>query len=158
MNSKTIIISKKKQKRKKSPSNNLCLLAPDIVLNKLYLNMEFDGSSQAKKNMQKKLNSYQSQDKKKNKFNSDTFITFTQLVEKMVASKMHCYYCRYKVKLFYDYVREPLQWTLDRLDNTQGHGNNNTVIACLKCNLERRTQNDKKFLFSKQMRIIKKIG
>ena len=52
MNCKTIIISKKKRKRKKSPRKNLCLLAPDIVLNKLYLNMEFEGSCQAKKNIQ----------------------------------------------------------------------------------------------------------
>ena len=156
MSSKTIIIRKQRDKKKIPPRESFCLLSPDIVLNKLYLNMKFEGSSQAKKTIQKKINSYQAQDKKKKKFHPESFITFSQLVEKMVASKMHCYYCRYKVKLFYDYVREPLQWTLDRLDNSKGHGDRNTVIACLKCNLERRTRNDKKFLFSKQMKIIKK--
>ena len=60
------------------------------------------------------------------------------------------------VLLFYKNVREEKQWTLDRIDNNSGHSNINTVIACLQCNLQRRNTNDKKFLFTKQMRLIKK--
>ena len=56
----------------------------------------------------------------------------------------------------YENKREPLQWTLDRIDNDIGHSNDNTVICCLKCNLDRRCINDKKFKFTKQMRLIKK--
>ena len=56
----------------------------------------------------------------------------------------------------YDNVREKKQWTLDRLDNDQGHNRDNIVIACLDCNLKKRTMDDDKFKFSKQMRIIKK--
>ena len=59
--------------------------------------------------------------------------------------------------IMYANKREPLQWTLDRIDNNMGHSNKNTVICCLKCNLERRRINDKKFKFTKQMRLIKKI-
>ena len=57
--------------------------------------------------------------------------------------------------LLYNDVREPNQWTLDRIDNSKPHNTDNVVIACLKCNLERRRRSDTKFLMSKQMRIIK---
>jgi len=55
----------------------------------------------------------------------------------------------------YENVREEKQWTLDRIKNDIGHNNDNVVICCLKCNLKRGTINDKKFKFTKQMRIIK---
>ena len=83
-------------------------------------------------------------------------INYDQLLEKMVVSKMKCHYCLHEVLLYYISSREPLQWTLDRIDNSLGHNNNNVVIACLQCNLQRRRQDDKKFLFGKQMNIIKK--
>ena len=47
--------------------------------------------------------------------------------------------------------------SLDRIDNKKGHNKFNTVCACLKCNLERRTKNSKKFLFTKKMNLIKKL-
>ena len=48
------------------------------------------------------------------------------------------------------------QWTLDRLDNRYQHSDKNCVISCLQCNLQRRCLDDKKFLFTKQMNLIKK--
>ena len=77
-------------------------------------------------------------------------------MEKLVLSKLRCTYCRDNVLFIYKQIREEKQWTLDRINNSIGHSNKNTVIACLKCNLERRNINDKKFLFTKQMRLIKK--
>ena len=74
----------------------------------------------------------------------------------LVISKLRCYYCRKECLLIYKTVREQKQWTLDRLDNSIGHTKDNVVISCLKCNLDRRCQNDKKFLFTKQMKIVKK--
>ena len=153
MNRKIILIKKKRVERKNLPPP--IDISSSILLNKLYLNIAFEGDKDAQKFIKKKLSSYQAQDKKKNKFDHTKFITYNQIVEKMVISKMRCYYCRLTMLFFYTHVREPLQWTLDRLDNTQGHNDENTVVACLKCNLERRTRNDQKFLFSKQMKIIK---
>ena len=95
------------------------------------------------------------QDKKKQRYDSNKIISYDQLLEKMVASAMKCCFCRRELLLFYSFAREPTQWTLDRIDNTQGHNKDNVAIACLKCNLERRRQDDKKFLLSKQMKIIK---
>jgi len=53
-------------------------------------------------------------------------------------------------------VREPLQWSLDRLDNDNSHTKDNTVIACLDCNLKRRRRDADKFYFTKNL-TIKKI-
>ena len=68
----------------------------------------------------------------------------------------YSYYCKYNVMMLYNNVREPFQWTLDRIDNSKPHNTDNVVISCLKCNLERRRRSEKKFLMSKQMKIIKK--
>ena len=105
--------------------------------------------------MQKKLNSYKRQDIKKNK-NENGLISYEELLEKLVISKLRCYYCKKEALLLYENNREQKQWTLDRLDNSCGHTKDNVVISCLKCNLERRCLNDEKFLFTKQMRLIKK--
>ena len=80
-----------------------------------------------------------------------------ECIDKLVLSKMKCYYCNENMLLVYENVREPKQ-TLDRIDNNKGHITENVVISCLDCNLKRRTMNDKKFKFSKQMKIIKKIN
>ena len=47
------------------------------------------------------------------------------------------------------------QWTLDRIDNDLSNTDENVIVACLKCNLQRRRQNKDKFLFTKQLKIVK---
>ena len=126
------------------------------MINQLYLNDDFEGKKEITKSIKQKINSYKSQDTKKDKLD-DNFINYTDLLEKLVVSKLKCHYCRVNTLIMYENKREPLQWTLDRIDNTRGHSNINTVVCCLKCNLERRGTNDKKFKFTKQMRLIKKI-
>ena len=125
------------------------------IINQLFLNQSFEGDGTTKKELQKKLNSYKQQDIKKNK-NGDGLISYEELLEKLVISKLRCYYCKKEALLLYENSREQKQWTLDRLDNAIGHTKDNVVISCLKCNLERRCLNDEKFLFTKQMRLIKK--
>jgi hypothetical protein len=53
--------------------------------------------------------------------------------------------------ILFDKVRDSNQWTLDRLNNYDEHSCDNTIISCLKCNLERRRQNSEKFKFTKQL-------
>ncbi len=161
MYKKIIIETIKKQERKnvKKWDNKDYLLNTDNhiqIVNQLYLEQSFTGSVCAKREIIRKLNSYKQQDIKKNKYSSD-FIQESELLEKLVISRLKCYYCKKEVLLLYETSREPMQWTLDRLDNSCGHTKDNVVIACLKCNLERRCLNDEKFLFTKQMRLIKKI-
>ena len=57
----------------------------------------------------------------------------------------------------YEYVREPKQWTLERLDNAYGHNKNNVVISCLSCNIRRRTMASEKYVQTKQMAKIVKL-
>ena len=123
-------------------------------LNKLYLNEKYDGMDFIKKEVERKLSGYKNQDVKKKKI-EENFITYEECLEKLVISKLKCYYCKDNCLLAYENVREEKQWTLDRIDNSQGHNNKNVVICCLKCNLKRRTTDDEKFKFTKQMRIIK---
>ena len=124
-------------------------------LNKLFLDENYDGIDFIKHELERKINGYKNQDVKKKIFNNEKFIKYEECLEKLVISKLKCYYCRKDCFIAYENVREEKQWTLDRIDNSIGHNKENVVICCLNCNLKRRTLNDEKFKFTKQMRIIK---
>jgi hypothetical protein len=59
------------------------------------------------------------------------------------------------MNVLYDISREMRQWSVDRVDNDLGHNIDNFHLACLECNLKRRRRTDEKFLFTKQLNIIK---
>ena len=122
-------------------------------MNLLYLEEEYEGKKYVDKEINRKLNGYKNQDKKKKK--TDKLITYDECLEKLVISKLKCYYCKKNCLVAYENVRENAQWTLDRINNDIGHSKDNVVICCLKCNLKRGTLNDEKFKFTKQMKIIK---
>lgn len=126
------------------------------LVKRLCANEDFSGNIFVKKELERKIKSYRAQDIKKNKLNEEKLIKMDECIDKLVLSKMKCYYCMEDMLLVYENVREPKQWTLDRIDNSKGHITQNVVISCLDCNLKRRTMSDKKFKFSKQMKIIKK--
>ena len=63
MNRKIILIKKNEVERKEQPP--AINLSPDIILNKLYLTLPFEGDDSARKYIKKKISSYQMQDKKK---------------------------------------------------------------------------------------------
>ena len=126
------------------------------LVKRLCANEDFSGNIFVKKELERKIKSYRSQDIKKHKLNEEKLIKMDECIDKLVLSKMKCYYCTEDMLLVYENVREPKQWTLDRIDNSKGHITQNVVISCLDCNLKRRTMSDKKFKFSKQMKIIKK--
>ena len=126
-------------------------------LNKLFLEEKYIGFEFVKKEVEKKLKSYKNQDLTKNIYEKKLFISYNECLEKLVISKLRCHYCRKKCLFMYENVREYRQWTLDRINNDNGHNKENVVICCLECNLKRGTMNDEKFKFTKQMRIIKKI-
>uniref|UniRef100_A0A6C0DVV9 Uncharacterized protein n=1 Tax=viral metagenome TaxID=1070528 RepID=A0A6C0DVV9_9ZZZZ len=108
-----------------------------------------------------KHTSYKQQDKKKTYDDYNNFITLENIIEKLVSSSMMCYYCNNKTLILFKNAREQTQWTLDRLNNYDEHSNINTIICCLKCNLQRRRKNSAKFKFSKQLEnkliLLKKI-
>jgi hypothetical protein len=105
------------------------------------------------KEIKKKLNSYKSQDKQKNKFDKEKMITYNQIIKKLYDCQLKCYYCECNVVILFNKKRESIQWTLERLDNNIGHYESNTCISCLKCNLQRRTDNYEYFKNGKQLKI-----
>ena len=124
------------------------------IIQKMYENNDFKSKDNIIKEFKRKLNSYKNQDQKKGRYIKSEFITINELVNKLKKSDLKCHYCLKKVKLIYENVRDPEQWTLDRLDNNISHTDSNTVIADLRCNLQRRLKDEEKFLCDKQLKII----
>ena len=120
-------------------------------INKLYLEENFDEKKFIISELKNKINSYKEQDKKKNLHEIHNLITLDNVIEKLVKSKLKCYYCNKKMLILFDKVRDNNQWTLDRLNNFDEHTDSNTIVCCLECNLQRRRKNSEKFKFTKQL-------
>jgi hypothetical protein len=106
----------------------------------------------------KKIYGYKQQDIIKKLLNNDKFITLDSIINKMIECGLKCYYCSCEMNVLYDISREMKQWTVDRIDNDLGHNIDNYYLACLECNLKRRRRSDEKFLFTKQMKLVKVPG
>jgi hypothetical protein len=105
--------------------------------------------------IERKISSYKQQDLLKNKYNESLFIDLDCILKKIIETDMQCFYCNCQVVVLYEIVRELTQWSVDRINNDEGHNKDNFVIACLNCNIKRRTTNSKKFLFTKQLNLVK---
>ena len=102
-----------------------------------------------------KLHSYKTQDQKNEILDEEQFVDIDFVLDLLKKSNMQCFYCRELVQLLYKHVREPKQWTLDRINNDMGHNRGNVEIACLSCNLRRRCIYHERYVFTKQMKIVK---
>jgi hypothetical protein len=103
----------------------------------------------------KKIGGYKQQDKLKKLYDENKFLTYETVIQKLLECQLKCYYCKAELKVLYDISRQMTQWSVDRIDNDKGHNNDNFHIACLECNLKRRRRTDDKFLFTKQMKLVK---
>ena len=160
MNKKKIIIcdsSHRERKSTKHMNEELFDSKKQISMtNQLYLDEDFNGKKDVENALKKKLLSYKAQDQRQQRYSEADFITLEELKEKLVLSKLRCHYCFQTLVIMYNKIRQEKQWTLDRTDNELEHTSKNTVVACLKCNIQRGRICDKKFLFTKQLRLIKK--
>jgi tyrosyl-tRNA synthetase len=102
-----------------------------------------------------KQHGYKSQDIHKKLFSESEFITYSQILELLKKSELKCYYCLENVQVVYEHVREQKQWSLERIDNSRGHNADNVEIACLICNVRRRTMNSEKYVATKQTKFVK---
>lgn len=121
---------------------------------------EFDKKTDKilQKCISKKISSYKQQDIRKKRFEKEKIINVNQCIKKLLHSTdkpLSCKYCTNEVKLHYSYLRDSEQWTLDRINNDIGHFQDNLVISCLKCNLQKRRIQDEKFTFQKQFTLEK---
>jgi hypothetical protein len=128
------------------------LFFDDMSSNKMYHTEE---SKIMMQQIKQKISGYKRQDVLKNVWNEANFIDISHVIRKMIETNLLCYYCKEQMYVLYEVSREMKQWTIDRIDNDKGHNNDNYHLACLECNLKRRRQSDAKFLFTKQLKIVR---
>lgn len=104
--------------------------------------------------IERKLSGYKTQDVKKNRYSPQNFIPTNNLLQLLKSSHLICSYCQEPVKLLYEHVREPKQWSLDRIDNTIGHNTGNVCVACLSCNLRRKTIHFERYSLAKKQQFL----
>jgi hypothetical protein len=150
-------VKNKERASMKDISGELVFSIPEQIqcIMKLYGGCDFQYKGVYVSELKKKLSGYKQQDIKKKKYNEELFITYDDLIEKMIVSKHRCFYCRKLCKVLFKDLRDPEQWTLERKDNSIGHTTDNVEICCYKCNIKRGTKNSDAFKFAKQMKIIK---
>lgn len=135
-------------------------LEPDMqrtYIKQLYSNNVLDKHpcKVIQQHIMQKLNGYKAQDVKKEFHDPENFADVEYVIQLLEESSNLCYYCKDSVQVLYENVREPKQWSLDRIYNNQGHNKGNLVIACLKCNLSRKTMYHERYAFTKQLVIVK---
>ena len=162
------IIPKEKQKRSISKTekwetiikNNDSEIGINILETLLLedINNQLSSLSKLIRNeINKKISGYKNQDKEKKLYNSETFIDFLYIINKMIHSQLKCYYCKENMKIIYENIRDPKQWTVERIDNKFGHNKGNIELSCLICNLRRKTMYHERYILTKQLQNIKKI-
>ncbi len=102
-----------------------------------------------------KQSGYKSQDTAKEFYDPARFIQIPDIIHLLAESNLSCFYCKKWTTLFYENVRDPRQWSLERLSNAEGHNRDNVVIACLECNMRRRTMYYERYLVTKQLKVNK---
>jgi len=160
---KKLINNSKEEKKKRVVTDTWSFELPNII-NQLQIITDisnnnmlyFDTISKTVcKEINKKISSYKQQDVVKKRLNTAKFLTFESVIHKLIECELKCRYCETDMFVLYDVTREQKQWSVDRVDNNQGHNIDNYHLACLDCNLKRRRRTDEKFLFTKQLKLVK---
>jgi len=120
------------------------------------LSMLSERSQEITSLVQSKVNGYKQQDIRRELFDQELLISAEETLSKLEESRLTCHYCSKEVKIVYHKVRDPKQWSLDRIDNDKCHSDENTVIACLYCNLKRRRMKSEVFKMGVNMVVKKK--
>ena len=132
-------------------SNQLKLLNSLELININSKNIKDKSQSLIYSQIKIKLRSYKEQDIKKNIYDRNKFITFDFIIYKLKQCLMICFYCKQPINILYEYVREPRQWTVERINNEYGHNHDNIEIACLSCNVRRKTMYFERYISTKQL-------
>lgn len=144
-------------KRKKWEYDDITYNDEMRILNDLKNGIKNNDTQLLKSEIKKKLSGYRNQDVLKKKYDEEKFISYEETIKKLLDCGSKCLYCNGESKIFYKFVRDTNQWSLDRIDNNYGHNKDNVEISCLKCNLRRKTITTEKYILTKQIVNIKKI-
>jgi hypothetical protein len=106
-----------------------------------------------------KLRGYRNQDIDKGLYQdgSGGFVTYPYVLALLYTTRLMCCYCGATTMVVYEGVREPKQWTLERIDNRVGHNIGNVQIACLTCNLRRRTMFQERYHSTVRMKTVRRL-
>ena len=127
-----------------------------VLIGKIFMEQDASNSNIMMREIEKKRYGYYQQDLRKKRVENITEILSKEdLQEKLVESKLKCFYCTKPVYVFYNELRDPKQWSLDRIDNTRPHTTDNTCVSCLECNLKRREISHSGYAFTKSLSIRK---
>ena len=163
-NTKDVKSSKEKSKRVITESKKWCFREDELEFENICkILVELQNKSISPTNihecilqqLSQKMSGYRAQDMQKGLFEPDKFVDLERIIELLIKCNLECFYCKNKVQILYEYVREPLQWTLDRIDNDYGHNKDNLEVACLQCNVRRKTMYADRYVFTKQLKLIK---
>lgn len=127
------------------------------IINSLYLEQSIEYGVLVKREITKKINGYKNQDIQKSLINNYKIISLEQVIERLMVSKLNCFYCHGHCELLYRDVLSKKQWTLDRIDNNLGHNHDNVVISCLECNVKRGDMDSERFKRGKEIKIVRKL-
>lgn len=129
------------------------------IINMLYLeeNTKSEPGLLTKREISNKLTGYKNQDKQNNILDLNYIISLGDVIEKLMACKLKCFYCRENCELLYKNTFSKKQWTLDRIDNNYGHNHDNVVICCLECNVKRGDMDSERFKRGKEIKIVRKL-
>jgi hypothetical protein len=150
-------LKKEKAQRKEAMQWNLSPEFLEVQNQRQVLDSNSEVYSLAKRQIMHKIYGYKSQDVEKDKYDPTKFVDYDFVCGLLLEKDFKCYYCSEPVYIFYNYVRENKQWTLERIDNSVGHNKDNVQVACLLCNLRRRTMHHERYLKTKQMIHVKKL-
>lgn len=156
--------SKKKEKNSRVITKEIKWKYDDVtyddeiqILNDLKDKIINEDTKLLKSEIKKKISGYRNQDIIKKKYDEEKFISYENIIKKLIDCGNRCLYCNEQTKIFYKFVRDSSQWSLDRIDNNYGHNFDNVEISCLRCNLRRKTITTEKYILTKQITNIKKI-
>lgn len=126
----------------------MCANDPDVARGKTAMRV--------RQQVLQKLGGYRAQDVRNRIFSPEKFVDLWSVLKKLDACGLACFYCGDPVMVLYEHVREAEQWTVERIDNARGHDRDNFEVACLACNLRRRTIHHERYLTTKRLRRVSK--
>ena len=109
-----------------------------------------------KREIGNKIKGYKNQDIQKKILDLNMLISLDQTIEKLMISKLKCFYCKDNCELLYTRILAKKQWTLDRINNKNGHNYDNVAISCLECNVKRGDMDGERFKRGKDIKIVRK--
>ena len=124
-------------------------------MNRILLGESFELKGQFEKEISRKISGYRAQDRQNGVYDCSHFVLHANVVEMLVCSRLRCFYCTKFCPVLFEKPNDPSQWTLDRIDNEQGHNVGNVKVSCLECNVKRGTMRMERFKEGRIIRIQK---